>query len=297
MELRHLRYFVAVAEELHFGRAAERLCIAQPPLSQQIQQLEREIGFALFTRTKRRVQLTAAGSMFLDEAREVFRGLDKAVHLGRRITRGEVGWLGIGFVGSATYELLPRILSAFREQFPEVELVLRELVSGKQIQAIRDGRIHVCLARPPIEEEDIHSEVVSSEQLVAAIPSSHRLAGAGSISLSSLAAEPFILFPREPKPSYADFVFSVCAEAGFVPNVVQETAEIHTAIGLVAAGVGVSLVPESMQRFHREGIRYLELEEAPISNIEIAFRQGDPNPTVQAFIRIARQMTRQPDGK
>src|ERR1043166_3607925 len=137
MELRHLRYFVAVAEELHFGRAAERLCIAQPPLSQQIQQLERELGFALFYRTQRRVELTPAGQLFLDEAREMLAHLAKAVAAGPRGARGEVGWRGVGFVGTATYRFLPKVLSAFRERRPGVELVLRELVSAKQAQALR----------------------------------------------------------------------------------------------------------------------------------------------------------------
>src|SRR5258706_10930082 len=143
MELRHLRYFIAVAEELHFGRAAEKLCIAQPPLSQQIQQFERELGFLLFRRTNRRVELTAAGQMFLEEARDTLANLEKAVHAGRRVARGETGWLGVGFVGSATYQMLPTVLSAYRERFPDVELVLRELVSGRQKQALRDKRIHI----------------------------------------------------------------------------------------------------------------------------------------------------------
>src|SRR5262249_34872175 len=138
MELRHLRYFIAVAEELHFGRAAERLSIAQPPLSQQIQQLERELGFALFHRANRRVQLTAAGQMFLEEARQTLANLEKAAQAGRRVARGEVGWLGVGFVGTATYAAMPAVLGVFRERYPDVELVLRELVSAKQAQALHD---------------------------------------------------------------------------------------------------------------------------------------------------------------
>jgi DNA-binding transcriptional LysR family regulator len=243
MELRHLRYFIAVAEELHFGKAAERLFITQPPLSQQIQQLERELGFLLFHRTQRSVKLTAAGQMFLDEARQTLTALERAAQAGRRVARGEAGWLGVGFVGTATYEALPAALSAFRAAYPEVELVLRELVSARQAQALRDHRIHVGLTRPPLREEDLVSEPLVQEALLAALPAAHPLAAAERLALAALAGEPFILFPRFPSPSYADFVLACCAEVGFQPQVVQEAAEMQTAISLVVAGIGVTLVP------------------------------------------------------
>ncbi|HLK60431.1 MAG TPA: LysR substrate-binding domain-containing protein [Chthonomonadaceae bacterium] len=293
MELRHLRYFIAVAEELHFGRAAERLCIAQPPLSQQIRQLEQELGFALFTRTQRRVEITPAGHLFLDEARELLANLEKAVAAGRRVARGEVGWLGIGFVGTATYEFLPAVLSAFRERYPEVELVLRELVSAKQAQALRDRRIHVGLARPAIQEEGIVSETVVREALVAALPESHPLAARERLSLPALAAEPFILFPRQPRPSYAEAILALCAEAGFRPHVVQETAEIHTAISLVAAGLGVTIVPASVQSAHWQGIAYRHFEAPqPMTELTAAYRAGETSPIVHAFLKIARAIHR-----
>ncbi len=289
MELRHLRYFIAVADELHFGRAAERLCISQPPLSQQIQQLERELGFRLFDRTQRRVELTAAGGLFLVEAREILANLEKAVAAGRRVARGEVGWLGIGFVGTATYKFLPAVLSAFRARYPDVELVLRELVSARQSQALRERRIHVGLARPAIREEGIVSEVVLREPLVAALPEAHHLAKRARLSLADLAAEPFILFPPMPKPSYADFVVSMCEEAGFTPRVAQETAEIHTAISLVAAGLGVTLVPASVQSAHREGIAYRRFEEPqPMTELAVAHRAGDASPVLIAFLAVVR---------
>lgn len=291
MELRHLRYFIAVADELHFGRAAERLCISQPPLSQQIQQLERELGFALFNRTQRRVELTAAGELFLDEAREMLAHLERAVAASRRVARGEVGWLGIGFVGTATYAFLPAVLSAFRARYPEVELVLRELVSARQAQALRERRIHVGLARPAIEEEGIVSAAIVREPLVAALPEAHRLAGRDRLALADLAAEPFILFPPLPKPSYADFIVSVCRQAGFSPRVVQETAEIHTAISLVAAGLGVTLVPASVQSAHREGIAYRPFDEPqPLTELAIAHRAGDSSPVLTAFLETAREV-------
>lgn len=290
MELRHLRYFIAVAEELHFGRAAERLFIAQPPLSQQIQQLERELGFRLFHRTQRRVELTAAGQLFLEEARELLSGLEKAVAAGRRVARGEVGWLGIGFVGTATYRFLPAVLSDFRALYPEVELVLRELVSAKQAQALRDRRIHIGLARPTVSEEGLVSEALYQEPLVAAMPERHPLAQQEHLTLTDLAGEPFILFPRHPKPSYADFVISLCEQAGFSPHVVQETAEIHTAISLVAAELGVTLVPASVESAHREGIVYRSFEALqPTTELVALYRAADHSPVVEAFLTAARK--------
>lgn len=295
MELRPLRYFIAVAEELHFGRAAERLCIAQPPLSQQIQQLERELGFALFHRTNRRVTLTAAGQVFLDEARELLATLDKAVQAGRRVARGEAGWLGIGFVGSATYALLPAVLSAFRERYPEVELVLRELVSAKQAQALHDRRIHVGFARPAIEDTELVSETVVREPLLAALPESHPLAACDRLPLSQLAGEPFLLFPPHPKPSYADFLTALCARAGFRPVVVQVTAEMHTAISLVAAGIGVTLVPASVQNVHRPGVVYRPLTDPePMTELTVACRRNDDSPTLRAFLAIVREVASRP---
>jgi DNA-binding transcriptional LysR family regulator len=297
MELRHLRYFIAVAEELHFGRAAERLCIAQPPLSQQIQQLERELGFALFHRAHRRVQLTAAGALFLEEARQLLAHLEKGVQAGRRVARGEVGWLGIGFVGSATYDVLPAILSAFREQYPEVELVLRELVSARQAQALRERRIQVGFARPALQEEDLLSETIVREPLLVALPEAHPRAVADLLPLRALADEPFILFPRHPRPSYADYVHSVCEQAGFSPRTVQETAEIHTAISLVAAGLGITLVPASIRSLRRPGVVYRPLEAPlPMTELTVAYRREEDSPVLHAFLRVARAVASQRHG-
>lgn len=294
MELRHLRYFLAVAEELHFGRAAERLCIAQPPLSQQIQQLERELGFALFQRTKRRVQLTPAGQLFLEETRAVLSNLEKAAQAGRRVARGEAGWLGIGFVGTATYRVLPEALRAFREQYPEVELVLRELVSAHQLQALRDRRIHAGFARPAIEAEDILCERVLREPLLAALPENHPLAQQEQLPLSALASEPFILFPQQLRPSYAELLLSICEQAGFLPRIVQEAAKIQTAISLVAAGLGVTLVPASAENQHRHGVVYRPFADpVPMTDLTIAYRRNDDSPILHSFLQIVRQIASQ----
>jgi len=298
MELRHLRYFIAVAEGLHFGRAAERLCIAQPPLSQQIQQLERELGFRLFDRTQRHVELTSAGQLMLEEAREVLSGLERAAAAGRRVARGEVGWIGIGFVGTATYEFLPAALSAFRALHPEVELVLRELVSARQVQALRDRRIHVGLARPGIVEKGIVSVPLYQEPLVAALPARHPLAQQERLTLAVLAEEPFILFPRYPKPSYADLLIALCEEAGFSPQVAQEAAEIHTAISLVAAGLGVTLVPASVQSAHRDGIAYRAFEDPqPTTELTAIHRTGETSPIVSAFLNSVQSVISMSHGR
>ncbi|HEY9621418.1 MAG TPA: LysR substrate-binding domain-containing protein, partial [Crinalium sp.] len=190
MELRHLRYFMAVAEELHFGRAAERLHMAQPPLSQQIRQLEDELGFSLFHRTKRNVQLTEAGSLFLEGCQKIFEQLDQAIQMGQQASRGEVGKLAIGFVSSAAYNVLPSILQQFHKAFPAIHLALRELTTDQQLQWLRDGRIDVGLLRPPIDDDTFGLTTIFEEPLVVALPETHPLAEQEQISVRSLINEP-----------------------------------------------------------------------------------------------------------
>jgi DNA-binding transcriptional LysR family regulator len=290
MELRHLRYFVAVAEELHFGRAAERLFIAQPPLSQQIQQLERELGVSLFQRTSRRVQLTPAGEAFLPEARQVLSGLETAATVARRAARGETGWLGIGFAASATYDLLPSVLHDFRERFPEIALSLRELNAAEQALALHDRSIHVGFARPYVEQPEMRVEAVLREPFLVALPESHPLARQSDLALSQLANAPFVSFPEQPLPSYAEVVRTVCEAAGFTPHVVQEVREMQTAISLVAAGLGIALLPASVQHLHRDGVVYCPLREpAPRTELAVVSRQDDPSPVLQNFLVVVRE--------
>lgn len=290
MELRHLRYFVAVAEELHFGRAAERLFMAQPPLSQQIQQLEREIGASLFQRTSRRVQLTAAGQVFLEEARQILARVETAVETAQRASRGEVGRLSIGFSASATYDVLPEVLRGFRARFPEVELLLSELTAAEQAQALHDQKIQIGLARPFIEDTTIVVESVVQEPFVVALPERHPLTAETEIELGRLAGEPFIQFPAYPKPSYADLVTAVCQAAGFVPTVAQEVREMQTAISLVAAGMGVAILPASVQHLQRQGVVYRSLPpETPQTEMVMAYRRDDLSPVLSAFCEMIRQ--------
>jgi DNA-binding transcriptional LysR family regulator len=296
IELRHLRYFVAVAEELHFGRAATRLFMAQPPLSQQIQQLEREVGVSLLERTNRRVRLTEAGAAFLDDARAVLTRLDQAATRAQRIAHGEAGWLGVGFVGSAMYDLVPAMLRRFQELHPQVELVLRELSWVDQKEALRERRIHVGIARIPTPEEGLVLETVAREPLIVAAPTTSRVAQLAdsddSIDIGALAGEPFLLFPRHTESGYAQYLVQVCEEAGFRPRVVQEVGELQTAVSLVAAGIGVTLVPAPVRDLRREGVRYLSLREpAPTIALTLAYRADETSPLLPHFLAIARAAT------
>ena len=220
IELRHLRYFIAVAEELHFGRAADRLHMAQPPLSQQIRQLEAELGFQLFHRTKRSVELTEAGQVFLKDCRKIFRQLDQAVRTGQQASRGELGQLAIAFVSSAAYNILPPILQAFRAAMPQVRLELHELTTDQQVRWMQDGRIDVGFVRPPVEDEQLQLMTIFREPLVVALPIAHPLAEQPQVSLAALASEPFILFPRPLAPGLYDQIISLCQQAEFSPTVV-----------------------------------------------------------------------------
>lgn len=289
MELRHLRYFVAVAEELHFGHAAERLSMAQPPLSQQIRQLENEIGTPLFIRTNRRVQLTAAGEVFLNDARAILEKVDVAIETAKRASKGEVGWLGIGFAPSAIYEVLPRILRRFREQFPNVELKLMELPTIEQYQALREKRIHVGFSRLSAPESGIVLEPVVHERLIIALPVNHWLTNRSKLSLHELCAESFILYPSEPESNFCNYVLSICENAGFTPNIVQKTSELQTAVGMVDAGIGVVIVPASTKNIHQEGVVYLPLvDPVPTVDLTLGYRADDQSPVLQHFINICK---------
>lgn len=289
IELRHLRYFMAVAEELHFGRAAEKLHMAQPPLSQQIRQLENELGFQLFYRTKRSVALTEAGQVFLVECQRIFRQLEQAIQTGRQVSRGEQGQLVIGFVSSAAYNVLPEILRSFRLAVPDVRLELHELTTDQQIQWLQEGRMDVGLVRPPVDESKFGLLSVIQEPLAVALPESHLLAGQELVSLVSLMSEPFVLFPRPLAPGLYDQIISLCHQGGFSPNVVQEAIQMQTIVSLVAAEIGIAIVPLSLQNLQRTGVVYKPLQEpTPQASIALVWRREDTSPTVHRFLAIVR---------
>ncbi|MEG4352683.1 LysR family transcriptional regulator [Microcoleus sp. LAD1_D5] len=291
MELRHLRYFIAVAEELNFTRAAEKLHIAQPPLSQQIQHLEAELGFQLFRRTKRTVHLTAAGQVFFEEAEKILQQVDRAIQLGRQTSRGELGQLTIGFVSSAAHNVVPAILQAFRTRCPAVTLELHELTTNEQLQRLRFGQIDIGFVRPPVEEEGINSEIVFREPLIVALPETHPAADRTHLELRELSTEPFILFPRSQAPGLYDAIVSLCQQAGFSPRAAQEAIQMQTIVSLVAAEMGVAIVPASMQNFQRSGVVYKSLPESTcIVAIALIWR-SDPTAAVQRFLEVARQIS------
>jgi DNA-binding transcriptional LysR family regulator len=292
MELRHLRYFCTVATELHFGRAAEKLRIAQPPLSKQIQDLEKELGFELFIRTKRSVALTPAGQAFLIEVNQIFQQLDRAIDIGGKTSRGELGQISIGFVGSATYNILPVMLQQFRDRYPNVQIKLHELTTDRQLIWLHEGRIDIGLIRPPIIDRDLASQVIFQESVVVALPINHHLSMAESIDLVALATEAFILFPRELAPGLYDPIIAICQAAGFSPQVVQECIQMQTIVSLVSANMGVSILPESIQEAQRQGVVYKPIRSGflnaeKLAKIAIVWRLKDPSPTMNRLLEIA----------
>lgn len=292
MELRHLRYFVAVAEELHFGRAASRLHISQPPLSRQIRELEKELGTDLFWRTKRRVQLTAAGEAFLPEARRTLDQAQRAVRAAERTGRGELGHLVIGFVEAAIYSgLLPAAIQRYRAGFPDVALELRETVSKDQPAALRDGTIDVGLAYIPPDEADrsFASEPVLGDPLVVALRADHPLADRQLFRLRDLAAETLILFRRNLAPALHDAILHRLGRAGLVPAALQEAVQMQTVLALVAAGIGFGLVPRSIAEIGRSGVRFKTSHELTIRlDTHLVWRRGERSPTVGNFLAAAR---------
>jgi DNA-binding transcriptional LysR family regulator len=301
MELRHLRYFIAVADELSFSRAAERLQIAQPPLSQQIQALEAELGVKLFDRKKRPLQLTLAGQAFLEEARMTLANLEQAIRKTQLINQGELGSLTIGFTSSMANDILPSILRTFRQRYPEINLILREANSGSQIQGLRDRQTDIIFVyRTPAltEANDLEMMLLSQQSLVAVLPHHHPLTTQSTVSLIDLADEEFIMPLRPVVTSVSEQIYALCAQAGFVPKVAQEAIFMVTILGLVAGEMGISILPSSVQNLRREGVTYRPIQEKAIANpLTIAWRQENSSPILQQFIDIARNVSSQKPDK
>ena len=291
MELRHLRYFIAVAEELHFGRAAKRVHIAEPPLSQQIRRLEEELKVKLLERTTRRVQLTDAGRAFLREARLTIFQAERAIQVGSRVSRGELGELSLGFVPAADMKLLPRILPTYRRRFPEVHLELHSLNGPAQVQALRERRIQAGFLFKPLDEDDLVVESILKEPFVVVLPKSHKLSKLSQIPLKTLAQEPFIFFRRDVAPGFYDVIANCFLQAGYTFKIAQEADHIQTNLGLVAMGLGVSLLPASIQVIRREGVVYRPLR-APIPHVEMALahRRDDSSEVLQAFLMVVKKI-------
>ncbi|MGE8179198.1 LysR family transcriptional regulator [Pseudomonas fluorescens] len=286
MELRHLRYFQVLGQTLNFTRAAERLHIAQPPLSRQIQQLEDELGVVLLERG-RPLRLTEAGRFFLEHSSALLEQLSKVCDNTRRIGLGEKTWLGIGFAPSTLYGVLPELIRRLRSnESLELELGLSEMTTLQQVQALKAGRIDVGFGRIRIDDPAIIQTVLNEDRLVAALPAGHPLL-AGPISLTELANEPFVLYPGNPRPSYADHVIALFESYGVSIKVAQWTNELQTAIGLVGAGIGVTLVPASVQLLHRDDIGFTPvLETNATSPIILSRRVGDVSPGLSHCLKM-----------
>lgn len=290
MELRHLRYFVAVAEELHFGRAAARLHLAQPPLSQQIRGLEEEIGARLFERSSRSVRLTPAGAAFLARAREVLRQTEEASNLARRIHAGEAGELVVGFMNPVMDAVLCRALAAFRAARPDVALRLRELPTPAQCDELRAGRLDVGFIRlaAGVDLNGLDTRLVLREPYVLAVPEGHRLTGLPVVPLAEIAAEPLILYPRQAMPALYDAMVSALRACGAEPRIAQEVSGKHAALSLVAAGFGLCLVPASARDWARRGVVLREVEPGlPVVEMAAAWPRGGCHKAAEMLIEIS----------
>lgn len=293
MELRHLRYFIAVAEELHFGRAAKRLRLAQPPLSQQIRSLESELGLKLFHRTSRRVEMTAEGRAFLERARLVIMHAEKAADFGRSAARGEAGRIAIGFVTSAVYNLVPIILREFHRVRPQVEIRCFEMDPDDQLAALRNHKLDLGFLRSAVHDDGFQTELLSRESLWIALPAEFARRQPDPVRLIDIAAEPFIMLPRTVAPLYYDLVVGACQRAGFTPRFNHEAGEWQTALALVAAGLGVMIVPESLRHWRRPGVTYVEFRPKSGSlSLELVWRRDGPQPLVEAFVETARTVAK-----
>jgi DNA-binding transcriptional LysR family regulator len=301
MELRHLRYFIAVAEEGHVTRAAERLGIQQPPLSQQIRALEAELQVQLFRRKPRGVELTQAGQALFGEARAILRQVEHAVVAAQRTARGEAGRIGLGFTSSASFHpFVPQTIRLYREAHPLVALSLEESGTAELVEALTQERLDAAFVRSPIgQAEGITVHSVLEEAMVAALPAGHPLAagagrgGAKALALGDLAAETFILYRRPLGPGLYDAIIAACQRAGYSPNIGQEAPRMLATLSLVAAGLGVTLVPQSMRRLRVHGVAYRPLDTAAglVAPLNLAYRRGETSPAARRFIALIRGTT------
>ncbi|MBC3919958.1 LysR family transcriptional regulator [Undibacterium sp. CY18W] len=299
MELRHLRYFIAVAEELHFTRAAERLHIGQPPLSHAIQMLEADVGAQLFERSKRWVRLTEAGKLFLQDARHILALSEQASETARRAQRGETGELRIGFTFSTPFTpLFAAVINGYRQQYPDVTLTLREMATNKQLEALSQHSLDVGFIRPPEGGElargvssPLRFKTLREDPLVVVLPTTHALAKKKKVPMQDLAQLPFIMYPPSAGTGIYPHILRLCHAAGFAPRVTQEANDASTIIGLVAAGCGISILPGSFYTIHFDGICYRPVADAgATTSLLLAQRKDEVSPLVAAFVGLAAEL-------
>ena len=291
MNLQRLRYFVAVAEELHFGRAAERLHMSQPPLSQQIRLLERELDTALFDRSTRRVSLTDAGAFLYPEAVRLLATADGVDHLMDQHRHGQAGTLRVGFVDSAAYEVMPRVLSEYRRRWPRVGYELHTMSSDEQVQALREGRIDLGIGRAAADARNVEAMLVMHEPLLVAVGASHRLAAAPQTSLRNLAGESIIGFDRRVSPSLHAVLAGMLGTEGVPYDPIIEATEYATILGFVAAGEGIAIVPASVQTFRPPDLHYVTLRDRSASvRLLLLTRAGEPPPLVAQALDVVAEL-------
>ncbi len=295
MELRHLRYFAAVAEERNFTRAAEALGVAQPPLSRQIRDLEIELGIELFDRDSRPIKLTEAGRIFNEQATRILASVEQLRRSMQRLSLNPRRRYVLGFVGSLVYGAMPDVVRNFRAGVADLDVQLLEMTTLEQVAALKDGRIDAGLGRIRIDDPAVRREVLQEEPLVAAIGAGDALASADSVSLADLMTRKLIVYPSQPRPSYADQVLTILRDHGLHPDEVEEVREVQVALGLVASEAGIAIVPASMRRVHRDDIRYVPLrDEGATSPIILSLRVSDASAETLVLERIARDLFRCP---
>ncbi|MBC2887351.1 LysR family transcriptional regulator [Ochrobactrum sp. CM-21-5] len=289
-DLRTLRYFLVVAEELHFGRAAARLNMSQPPLSQQIKQLEDRLGVLLFMRSHHNVELTAAGAALKEQAPLIFQQLDKAVTVTRLTAVGSVGRLDIGVISSSLVGIIPKAFDIFTSSYPDVDWQLHELTPALQIQGLLERRIDICLFRMPPHQDGLHREIIMQEELMVALPQVHPLATQRAVSLVQLEHQPFVMFGLR-QSRFADFLYQCCVKAGFTPQIRQQVVEVQSLLSLVGANIGVALLPASMRQLAPPHVVFRPIRPSPPKiPLYAIHRDGDNSPTLQCFLTIVRKL-------
>jgi DNA-binding transcriptional LysR family regulator len=290
MELRHIRYFLAVAEERNFTRAAARVGIGQPPLSQQIKDLEAEVGAPLFHRIPQGAELTEAGRAFLETVRVIPMQAERAKLAAQRAARGEIGSLRVGFVASAPFNrVVPSTIRSFRRAYPEVEMNFEEANAMRLIAGLKNGELDTAFFRfNDSPSDDLQIRLLSEERMVVALPTTHPAAKSAEIDLIRLRNDALILIPRDLGPSLFDIVILACRQAGFEPTLGQSAPQLSSVVSLVAAELGFSMVPESMRQLQMTGVTYREVKgDAPLSRLALAYRRGETSKIVRNFIAVA----------
>jgi DNA-binding transcriptional LysR family regulator len=293
MELRHLRYFLAVAEELHFSRAATRLHMAQPPLSQQIRKLEQALGVELVHRTNRRVELSEAGRAILPEVRRTFEAVQRVAEGARSAAAGESGVVNVGFVGSAANSVLPVAVARFRRRYPGVALTLRELSVSEQSAELAAEQLDCAFVRPPVDPAGMRLVRLVEEPLTCAVPAEHPVARQRRVSVGRLGSEPLVVLARTAVPAVHDAVLSAFETAGIVPMIAQGAESIQAVLALVAAGLGVSLLPASTAALGRDGVRFVPLTASPRLTLMLATREDNPSQPLMRFVEVTRKVARE----